>query len=135
MRVVLTVGEIQLGKKTYDSIGKRSFTGCYLHWLIPCKKYNRYRYKNVCLHYFVFQLNKHLFWLFSKLDFDIFGSSSINDGLFLRGLMFTISFLSRGFLKLKTCLRRRVYISAKRLRLLKKSLQYLARPTRQETIL
>ena len=25
-----------LGKKTYDSIGKRPFTGHYLCWLIPC---------------------------------------------------------------------------------------------------
>ena len=30
---------------------------------------------------FFFQLKKYLFWSFSKFDFDIFGSTTINDGL------------------------------------------------------
>ena len=33
-----------------------------------------------------FQLKKYLFWLFSKFDFDVFGSSTINDQLISPGL-------------------------------------------------
>ena len=50
------------------------------------KKYSRYRYKNVCLHYFLFSVKEtfvlaifQIFYLVLWLD--IFGSSTINDGL------------------------------------------------------